>query len=56
MGDALGRFLRDESGGMVDTIVAIAIVVLVTGPVLVILSRQVNDLMERIIRLVADAP
>ena len=56
MRDAIGRFLADESGGIVDTIVAVAIVVLVTGPVLVILSRQVNNLMERIIIFVGGTP
>jgi len=53
MRDAFGSFLDDEAGGMVDTVVAIAIVVLVTGPVLVILSGQVRRLMERIISFVS---
>ena len=56
MKEKLWRFLRDESGGVVDTIITIGIVVLVTGPVLAILSREVNNLMERIIEYVARTP
>ena len=50
------RFLGDEYGGVVDTIVTIGIIVLITGPVLLILSQKVNDLLERIIEYVTQSP
>ena len=52
----LRYFLSDDYGGVVDTIVVIGIIVLVTGPVLLVLSDKIKDLLERIIQYVTQSP
>jgi hypothetical protein len=52
----LKRFGRDEYGGVVDTIVAMGVVLLVLGPALVVLSEEVNNLLSRIIMYLIRIP
>jgi hypothetical protein len=54
--DFVRRFWRDEKGGVVDTVMTIAAVILVMGPALIILSHRIEALLERIIRYVGNVP
>ena len=56
MFDSLWRFWRDEDGGVVDTVMTIAAIILVMGPALIILSQRIEALLERIINYVGNVP
>ena len=50
----LKRFVSDESGGIVDQIVGIALVIIIAGAVFVVLLGGLNDVVDAVLQWFRD--
>ena len=50
----LKRFVSDESGGIVDQIVGIALVIILAGAVFVVLLGGLNDVVDAVLQWFRD--